>query len=417
MWRIMKFLVFIPGIVLYFIWPVLISEPVGIFFLQLITTALYLGGAGMYLDQIPDLGWYTFLERVSLVTGLLFVISLIFIGIAFSTGLVIYVSGIYHEPYAEWFLILPAGTALTAAIILFWPIFAFPIIWPLKTGDGSTEEDWYLQVIHPGLKYSFRTALETTRNFPLNITGPLSIIFLSICLLASAFYQGEYLVLSRIAAAFAFLPLVSLYLVKNTRYCFVNIFPLIFRKMDRDKIYRRIQYFPVTEEEKFYHAAVNGDIRNLRAVLKKSQEMKNRISPESYELAAQLVSAVYRKDYILEEKLLRSESLSPADFVVIMHDYLLKVFFKAVENGCAKTVGAILDGGGDVNIADGDGNTPLNIAARHNRLEIAGLLLESGADIEAATERGYTPIQFARTPEMRAFLRDKGAKDDKGVTH
>lgn len=312
---------------------------------------------------------------------------------------------------AEWLFILPAGTALTAALVLFWPIFAFPIIWPLKIEDGSTEEDWYVQVIHPGLKYSFRTALATIRDFPLNITGPLSAIFLGICLLSSAAYQGEYLILYRIAAAFVFLPLISLYLVKKTRTSFVNTFPRIFRKKDQDERFRRIQHFPVSDEERLYHAAVNGDIRNLSAVLRKSREMNKNISTEAYEQAADLVCAVYRKDYIREEKLIRSEIFSPADFVAIIHNHLLKVFFKAVENGCVKTVGAILDGGGDVDIADGDWNTPLNIAARHSRLEIAGLLLERGADIEAPTDRGYTPIQFARTPEMRAFLRKKGAKD------
>lgn len=407
----MKFLAFIPGIILYFLWPLLLSEPVGIFFLQLGTAACYAAGAGIYLELIPDLNWYTFLERVILATGVLVALSLIFIVIAAFSGLVIYLSRIYHHPCSAWLFVLPAGAVLTAVIVFLWPIYAFPVIWPMKTGNGLTEEDWYVQVIQPGLKYSFRTALESIRYFPLNITGPLVVFFTGNCVLFSAVYQGEYLVLSRITVAFIFFPLANLFLVKNTVRSFMHIFPNMSWQTDQSSIPKQIHPFPVSENERFYYAAVNGDIRALNAVFEKSRKMNAGIRAEEYELAADLVSAVYREDYHREEKLIRSVFFSPENFVVIVNDHLLKILFKALENECAKTLAAILDGGGDVNMADGDGNTPLNIAARNNKLKIAGLLLDRGADIEAATERGYTPIQFAGTPEMRAYLKEKGAKD------
>lgn len=118
----MKCLAFIPGIILYFLWPLLLSEPVGIFFLQLGTAACYAAGAGIYLELIPDLNWYTFLERVILATGVLVALSLIFIVIAAFSGLVIYLSRIYHHPCSAWLFVLPAGAVLTAVIVFLWPI-------------------------------------------------------------------------------------------------------------------------------------------------------------------------------------------------------------------------------------------------------------------------------------------------------
>ena len=65
----------------------------------------------------------------------------------------------------------------------------------------------------------------------------------------------------------------------------------------------------------------------------------------------------------------------------------------------------LIEHGANVDAIDGDMNTPLNFAARDDRLELAALLLAAGADPNAATERGYRPIQFARSDEMRRLLR------------
>lgn len=50
---------------------------------------------------------------------------------------------------------------------------------------------------------------------------------------------------------------------------------------------------------------------------------------------------------------------------------------------------------GAANAADAAGTTPLMLAARLGRREIAALLIDRGADVNAADERGYTPLFHA----------------------
>ena len=62
----------------------------------------------------------------------------------------------------------------------------------------------------------------------------------------------------------------------------------------------------------------------------------------------------------------------------------------------ADAVRALLDTGGDVNAAHGDGMTGLHWAAHHGAPEIVGLLLDAGADIEMTTRLGgHTPLHVA----------------------
>lgn len=125
--------------------------------------------------------------------------------------------------------------------------------------------------------------------------------------------------------------------------------------------------------------------------------------------AARLAKAVFDGDSILEEKWLRSKILPPQTFVRIAGGKLVDIMFAAVKKGRVKAAAYFLDGGADVNMTDGDSNTPLHIAVRHSDFEMAGFLIERGADIERATERGYTPIQFSHSKEMVEFLRKRGA--------
>jgi len=64
----------------------------------------------------------------------------------------------------------------------------------------------------------------------------------------------------------------------------------------------------------------------------------------------------------------------------------------------------LIDLGAEVDATDGDLNTPLNFAARDNKLEIARLLLKAGADPQAKTERGYPVSDFAKSDEMIKLL-------------
>ena len=58
-------------------------------------------------------------------------------------------------------------------------------------------------------------------------------------------------------------------------------------------------------------------------------------------------------------------------------------------------VGILVDGGAEVNARDKDDETPMHIAFRNNRLDIAQCLLNRGADIFAENNRGEVPFQLA----------------------
>ncbi|MDX1569429.1 MAG: ankyrin repeat domain-containing protein [Xanthomonadales bacterium] len=68
----------------------------------------------------------------------------------------------------------------------------------------------------------------------------------------------------------------------------------------------------------------------------------------------------------------------------------------------------LIRAGANINAGDGDWNTPLNFAARDDRMDIARLLLEEGADPNIATERGSTPLVFATSDDMRELIRAYG---------
>ena len=57
--------------------------------------------------------------------------------------------------------------------------------------------------------------------------------------------------------------------------------------------------------------------------------------------------------------------------------------------------GMLVDAGADVDARDKDNETPLHIAFRNNRLDVAQFLLKSGADMVAMNNRGEIPFQLA----------------------
>ncbi len=89
---------------------------------------------------------------------------------------------------------------------------------------------------------------------------------------------------------------------------------------------------------------------------------------------------------------------------------------------------ALLARGAVVGAKDGDGNTPLHLACRHQGVqatEMAMALVDRGADIEARDGAGNTPLHLAvhlrhRSTEMALALLDRGAdieaKDGAGKT-
>jgi ankyrin repeat protein len=63
-----------------------------------------------------------------------------------------------------------------------------------------------------------------------------------------------------------------------------------------------------------------------------------------------------------------------------------------------EAVRSLLDGGADVNAAQGDGMTGLHWAAKHGNVEMAAMLIGAGANPEAVTRLGeHTPLHVAST--------------------
>ena len=68
----------------------------------------------------------------------------------------------------------------------------------------------------------------------------------------------------------------------------------------------------------------------------------------------------------------------------------------AAMNGDRAAVRALLTGGDDVNVAQGDGMTALHWAARHGDVDLIKMLLAAGANVKATTRlASYTPLLMA----------------------
>jgi ankyrin repeat protein len=61
-------------------------------------------------------------------------------------------------------------------------------------------------------------------------------------------------------------------------------------------------------------------------------------------------------------------------------------------------------GQADVDALDKDGNTPLHIAERYDKLEIFKYLLSVGADYKIKNKKGFTAAQYAKEPFVKALV-------------
>lgn len=69
-------------------------------------------------------------------------------------------------------------------------------------------------------------------------------------------------------------------------------------------------------------------------------------------------------------------------------------FCSAIAQGDLEMVQKLIALGEDVN-RKSNGKTPLQYAARYNRLDIASLLLEKGAKLGAKCDKGFTALKYA----------------------
>jgi len=89
-----------------------------------------------------------------------------------------------------------------------------------------------------------------------------------------------------------------------------------------------------------------------------------------------------------------------------------EVFDAVRANDLAKVKELVEKDASRVNLKDQNGNTPLHIAARQGRIDVAAFLIEKGAVLEAKSPTGYTPLFAAaqsKQPEAVQFFLDKGA--------
>jgi ankyrin repeat protein len=83
---------------------------------------------------------------------------------------------------------------------------------------------------------------------------------------------------------------------------------------------------------------------------------------------------------------------------------------RAIRDGDAQAIRALLDRGADVNARDAEGNTPLILASFYASPRCVALLLEGGADANAANAAGVTALIRAATDYEKArLLVDAGA--------
>lgn len=76
----------------------------------------------------------------------------------------------------------------------------------------------------------------------------------------------------------------------------------------------------------------------------------------------------------------------------------------AARRGNVEVIGALLDGGADIEARDSAGDTPLRRAVNCNKVEAAKLLLARGADPHSKGSRALTPALATRSSEMKQLF-------------
>jgi truncated hemoglobin YjbI len=108
--------------------------------------------------------------------------------------------------------------------------------------------------------------------------------------------------------------------------------------------------------------------------------------------ASQIVRALLRKN--------------PACVDVIHGVKRCTALHMAARRGNVEVIGALLDGGADIEARDSAGDTPLRRSVNCNKVDAARLLLARGADPHSRGSKQLTPAGAARSSQMKQLLGD-----------
>ncbi|OGG51596.1 MAG: hypothetical protein A3F84_17740 [Candidatus Handelsmanbacteria bacterium RIFCSPLOWO2_12_FULL_64_10] len=84
---------------------------------------------------------------------------------------------------------------------------------------------------------------------------------------------------------------------------------------------------------------------------------------------------------------------------------------RACRFGYSGIVKVLLEHGADVDARDVTGATPLRRAVKNAGMDLVALLIQRGAGVNARDKKGVSILKAARGKEMKAFLRQHGAKE------
>lgn len=71
---------------------------------------------------------------------------------------------------------------------------------------------------------------------------------------------------------------------------------------------------------------------------------------------------------------------------------LARTLLDAARSGDAAPLLSLIDQGAPVNLRDGDGNSPLMLAAYHGHADLVRELAARGADVDLTNDRGQSPL-------------------------
>lgn len=162
-------------------------------------------------------------------------------------------------------------------------------------------------------------------------------------------------------------------------------------------------------------AAARGDLEALNALLSHNVDMNVR-DKEGYTALAHAVEARYSE---IQDALLNKPGLDANVGTLKGQPILLAYVWREDKERVQK----LLASGANVNVQDGDGDTPLHGAAQSGNVEIISLLLDKGANPNAKNKLGGTPLMWAASfgnDDAARLLLKRGAdpslKDNDGIT-